>query len=118
MTFSHLRERPSGWERRAGKKAEPVPKDRLIQTLRFLGNLLQRLWNWLRLDLCSGPRFLLGGELMLYLEGNRIGVHLVRLGCGAENLTSVRLLAGRKQDDTLNDHLANNAFLGLPKKGG
>ena len=94
MTLSDLRERPSGRERRAGKKAEPVPKDRLSQLLWLLGNLLQCLCCWLRLDLGSRPRFLLGGELMLDLEGNRIGVHLVRLGCGAENLTSVRLLAG------------------------
>ena len=55
---------------------------------------------------------------MLYLEGNRIGVHLVCLGCGAENLTSVRLLAGRKQDDGFDDQLADNAFLGLAEKGG
>jgi len=53
---------------------------------------------------------------MLDLEGNRIGVHFVRLGCGAENLSSVRLLAGRKQDDGFDDHLADNAFLGLAEK--
>jgi hypothetical protein len=64
------------------------------------------------------PRFLFCGELVLYLEGNRIGVHLVRLGCGAENLSSVRLLTGRKQDDGFDDHLADNAFVGLAEKGG
>jgi len=62
-------------------------------------------------------RLFLGGELMLDLEGNRIGVHLVRLGCSAENLTSVRLLAGGKQDDGFDDQLADDAFLGLAQKG-
>jgi len=118
MTLSHFRERPSGWERRAGKKDEPAPKDRLIRALWFLSSRLQCLRYWLRLDLCSGPRLFFGGELMLYLEGNRIGVNLVRLGCGAENLSSVRLLAGRKQDDGFDDQLADNALVGLAEKRG
>ena len=58
----------------------------------------------------------LARELMLDLEGNRIGVHLVRLGCGAENLASVRLLTGRKQDDGFDNQLADNTFLGLAEK--
>ena len=87
--------------------------DRLIQAFWLLGDLLQCLWNGLRLDLGAGPRFLLRGEFMLDLEGNRIGVHFVRLGCCTENLSSVRLLAGRKQDDGFDNHLTDNAFLGL-----
>jgi len=59
-----------------------------------------------------------GGELMLYLEGDRIGVHLVRLGCGTENLTAVRLLAGRKQDDGFHDQLADCSFVALAEKCG
>jgi hypothetical protein len=93
MTLSHLRERPSGWERRAGKRDAPVRRQAHSRVWR-LSSFLQRLRYWLRLDLGSGPRLLLCCELMLYLECNRIGVHLVRLGCGAENLSSVRLLAG------------------------
>jgi len=55
---------------------------------------------------------------MLYLEGDRIGVHLVRLGCGTENLTAVRLLAGRKQDDGFHDQLADCSFVALAEKCG
>jgi len=76
------------------QKAGPVPKDRPLQVLWLSGAYLQCLRCRFRLDLCSRSRFLLCCELMLNLEGNRIGIHLVRLGCGAENLTSVRLLAG------------------------
>jgi hypothetical protein len=47
------------------------------------------LCHCLRLLFASG--FVLRGELLLDLEGNGIGVHLVRPGCGAENLTAVRL---------------------------
>jgi len=71
MTLSHFRERPSGRKRRARTKIEPVPKDRPIQMLWFLGALLQCLRDGLRLDLCSELRLLLCGELVLYLEGNR-----------------------------------------------
>ena len=63
-------------------------------------------------------RLRFGGELMLDLEGDCIGVHLIGLGCGAKNLTSVRLLAGRKQDDGFDDQLADNALLGLAEKSG
>jgi len=86
--------------------------------LGLLGNLLQCLRRWLRFDLGSGPRFLFHGEVLLDLEGNRIGVHLVGLGCGAEDFTSVRLLAGRKQDDGFDNQLADYTFLGLAEKGG
>ncbi len=68
------------------------------------------------LGLLSSFRFCFSGELLLDLEGNRIGVHLVRLGCGAEKLASVRLLAGRKQDNGFDDQLADNPLLGLAER--
>jgi hypothetical protein len=40
------------------------------------------------------PCLLLGRELLIDLERNDIGVHLVRLGCGTENLASIRLRWG------------------------
>ena len=64
------------------------------------------------------PRFLFRGKLMLDPECNRIGLHLISLGCCAENPTSIILRSCRKQDDGFDDQLADKAFLGLAEKGG
>jgi hypothetical protein len=38
------------------------------------------------LNFCSGSCFFLRGEIVFYVEGNRIGIHFIDLGGNAENL--------------------------------
>jgi len=54
-----------------------------------------------------------GGELMLYLEGDGIGVHFVDLGCGAENLAAIILCSCGKQNDRFDNQLSECALLCL-----
>jgi len=69
----------------------PLTKMRRLCGLGLLRGFRLRFRNGFRWGLLGEPRFLLGGELMLHLEADGIGVHLVRLGCGLEHLSAVRL---------------------------
>ena len=78
---------------------------------RLLGDLGR--WSWF-----DPLRNLLGGKLLPQLAGDGIGIHLVCLGCGAENLTAVRLRLGRKQNDDPHHQLAEGALVSLAKEWG
>src|SRR6266702_16160 len=102
MTFSHQRERPSGWEDGRTEKWEPagwqtpLAKLRKLRGFRLLRGFGLHFCNGFRRWLLGESRFLLGGELLLDLEADGIHIHLVR-GCGiAENFFCV-LPHGRKR---------------------
>src|SRR5260370_22549249 len=67
----------------------PLVNVRKLCGLRLLRGFGLRFCNGLRWWLLGEPRFLLGGELLLYLEADGIHIHLVR-GCRvAEDLRCV-----------------------------
>src|SRR6202041_1922558 len=68
-----------------------------------------------RLGFLFGLRF--GGELLLYLEGNRIGVYLVNRGCLAESIRSVA--TPRCKDDTdLDEQARERSLISTAEEGG
>src|SRR5665213_166566 len=123
MTLSHLRERPSGWEDGRTKEREPagwqtpLVKVRKLCGLRLLRRCGLSFRYGFRWRLVGEPRFLLGGELLLHLEGDGIGVHLVCLGCGLEYLSAVGLRTCGEQNHDLDREAIEYALICLANEG-
>jgi hypothetical protein len=100
-----------------GNGRAPVGVPPIAAALSPLCRLLG-LAGWLPCRWGRLPRPLFRSELQLDLEGDGVGVHLVRLGRGAENLASIRLRSRRKQDDGFDDKLSDVTLLCLTNESG
>jgi len=115
LTLSRMRKRlrvehwqgPKEW---IYPKAGPESHDLLSGSL----GLCRWFWLWLG----GLPRLLLGGELLLDLEGHGIGIDSVHLGGAAQRLPSVCMGSSREQNRSFDNQLADCAFVGLADEGG
>src|SRR5580658_1449807 len=110
---SEFKERPSGREdgrAKIGGLPQRQTPELIPASSRFSG-----LWLFgLRCRLRCQFSFLLGGELLLDLEADRVHVHLIDGGGIAENLRRV-LPGGRVENGDLYQQTAQRSFLGIPQ---
>ena len=96
-----------------------LPICRLLKQGRRLGSL--RLLHGFGLGLLNGLlrglRFLLGGELLLDLEGDGVGVHLIDSGGIMKHLRGI-VPGGHVKDGGFHQHFAQHALFGTAQVRG